>query len=326
MTVQSAPRLQTPPARGSQPPGPKGWPLLGVGPIVLRDPLKFFVETARDYGDIAHFTVGALHFYLITHPDFLQYVLQENNRNYHKGVTYDKIRPLLGNGLVTSDGPYWLRQRRLIQPAFHRKRLADLAGLMTEATASLLERWQGAARSHQALNVAEEFMHLTLEIVSRAMFSTDTSAVAYQVSRQMPILLERTNERFWEVVDTVRWPLPRSRQYWQAVRELNAIVLGIIEKRRHTTDAYDDLLTMLLEARDEDTGEQMTDAQLRDEVMTIYLAGHETTANALAWAYSLLGRHPAIHQQTARRDRRGAARPRPHCSRFAQLEIHPAGH
>ncbi len=297
MAIQSARQIQTSPDHRAQPPGPKGWPLLGVGPIVLRDPLKFFTETTRVYGDIAYFTVGSLQFYLINHPDYLQYVLQENNRNYHKGVTYDKIRPLLGDGLVTSDGAYWLRQRRLIQPAFHRKRLANLAGLMTTATAAMLERWEAAARNHQVLNVADQFMHLTLEIVSHAMFSTDTSDVADRVGQQLPILLERTNEMFWTVFDTSHWPLPRNRQYWRAVRELNAIVYRIVDKRRQSRDVYDDVLTMLLEAHDEDTGEQMTDAQLRDEVMTIYLAGHETTANALAWAYALLGQHPDIHQR-----------------------------
>ena len=294
MTVQPVQPAST---KRGQPPGPRGWPLLGVGPIVLKDPMKFFVETARDYGDIVHFTVGALKFYLINHPDYLQYVLQENNRNYHKGVTYDKIRPLLGNGLVTSDGSYWLRQRRLIQPAFHRKRLANLGDLMTSATTHVLDRWQAAADRREAINVADEFMRMTIDIVSRAMFSTDTTGAVDRVAQYLPLLQERTNERFWTVLDTSHWPTRRNRQYWQALRELDAIVYNIIETRRKQSEAPDDLLTMLLEARDEDTGEQMTNQQLRDEVMTIYLAGHETTANALSWAYYLLGLHPDLHQR-----------------------------
>jgi cytochrome P450 len=276
------------------PPGPRGRPLIGITTDLLKDPLGFFMKTFQEYGDIAYFHVGGRQFLQLSHPDHIQYVLQGNHRNYQKGPNYDKLRPLLGNGLVTSNGAFWLRQRRLIQPAFHRQRLATFATVMTEAAGDMLDRWEPAAQKDQPLNVADEFMRVTLEIVSRSMFSTAAAGFSDRIGRNLPVMLERTNERFWELVDLSNWPTPRNRRYWQALRNLDEVIYGVIEQRRQGGEQFDDLLTMLLEAVDEETGERMTDLQLRDEAMTIYLAGHETTANALSWAYYLIARHPEV--------------------------------
>ncbi len=279
------------------PPGPKGWPVIGVTAALVKDPLNFFYGTFKEYGDIAHFHIGNRQFYMLNHPDYVQYVLQGNHRNYRKGVNYEKLHPLLGNGLVTSDGEFWLRQRRLIQPAFHRKRLAAFSTVMTDAGAEMLDRWETYARDGQPLDVAGEFMRVTLEVVSRSMFSTDAAGFSGEIGRNLPIVLQRTNARFWELFDLSSLPTPRNRRYWKALEALDRVVYGVIDERRRSRVAFDDLLTMLLEAVDEDSGERMTDRQLRDEVMTIYLAGHETTANALSWAQYLIAQHPEVESK-----------------------------
>lgn len=295
MTTHSA--LTKPHFTQKLPPGPRGLPVIGVAPQVLKNPLNFFMEIFQQYGDVVHFQIGATQFYQLNHPDHIQWVLQENNRNYHKSPNYEKLRPLLGNGLIMSEDSFWLRQRRLMQPAFHRKRLAALSTVMTQAAETMLERWQPYTRSNQPLNVADEFMRVTLDVVSRAMFSTSTSDFSDRVARNLPIILEHTNRRFWEVVDLSRWPTPGNRRYRQALRELDQVVYRVIEQRRSSGEMPDDLMTMLIEARDADNGEQMNDVQLRDEVMTIYLAGHETTANALSWAQYLLAQHPHLAEE-----------------------------
>lgn len=279
------------------PPGPKGRPLVGVAADVLKDPLGFFMKTFQEYGDIVYFRVGKRQFYMLSHPDYIQHVLQGNHRNYRKADTYDKLRPFLGNGLVTSEGAYWLRQRRLIQPAFHRSRLPVFASVMTTASGEMLDRWQQSAQNGQPLDVANEFMRVTLDIVSRAMFSTDTTGFSEEIGRSLPIVLDRTNDRFWALVDTSGLPTPRNRRYWKALAALDRVVYQVIEERRGSKETPDDLLTMLLETVDEETGEQMTDQQLRDEVMTIYLAGHETTANALSWAHMVISQHPEVQRK-----------------------------
>ncbi|HTX90407.1 MAG TPA: cytochrome P450 [Anaerolineales bacterium] len=276
------------------PPGPKGLPLIGVASDVLKDPLGFFMGTFEEYGDVARFHVGNKQFIMLNHPDHVQYVLQGNHTNYHKGPNYKNLRPFLGNGLVTSESPFWLRQRRLIQPAFHRKRLGNFALVMAESAQEMLDRWQPYSQNGQAFNIADEFMRVTLQVVSRAMFSTGTDGFADVIGQNLPVVLERTNERFWEIFDTSGLPTAANRRYWQAIQALDSVVYRVIDERRKNPEKPDDLLTMLLEAIDEESGEQMTDQQLRDEVMTIFLAGHETTANALSWTYTLLAGHPEI--------------------------------
>ena len=295
MTVQQGSTRQV--AKQEYPPGPKGLPVVGAAPQVFKDPLGFFENIFQRYGDTTYFRIGGNEFYILGHPDHVQYVLQKNHRNYQKGPNYEKLKPLLGEGLVTSDGDHWLRQRRLIQPAFHRKRLAELVSVMTGATDEMLNRWQRFAQDGLPLDIADQFMHVTLDVVSRALFSTDTSGFAENISQNLPIILERTNERFFEVLDLSRLPTPRNRRYLKALQELEKVVYGVIKKRRHSREMYDDLLTMLLEATDEETGEKMTDQQLRDEVMTLYLAGHETTSNALSWCYYLLAQHSQVVQK-----------------------------
>jgi cytochrome P450 len=230
--------------------------------------------------------------YMIFHPHDVKHVLQENHRNYSKD-TYlmHFLRPLLGQGLLTNDGQSWLHQRRLMQPAFHRKQLATFGVLMTGATESLLERWQDIATREQFLDVSTEMMRLTLRIVGQALFSIDLSNEADTVGQAFTALMRPLMDYIYHPVPPLTFPTPRNRRIQQSIRTLDGVVQDIITERRQGDDKGD-LLSMLLVARDEETGEGMNDRQVRDEVMTLLLAGHETTSNALTWTWYLLSQHP----------------------------------
>lgn len=277
-------------------PGPTGYPVIGVLPKMWEEPLRFFVEAGNQYGDVVHLDLGPREFYLLNHPDYIRYVLQDNYRNYHKG--YDPIEPLIGNGLVMSEGNFWRRQRRLMQPAFHRDQLASFADVIAGATAEMLSRWERAARHETLLDMAEEMTHLTLQVILRTMFSTDIDDKIDVASRAFEDALAYMNQQLMAPFEWLQHiPTPAKRRFQRALTALDDIVYGIIAERRHSDDDPGDLLSMLLNAQDEETGESMTDKQVRDEVMTIFLAGHETTANALAWVWYLLSKYPATARQ-----------------------------
>jgi cytochrome P450 len=278
------------------PPGPRGHLLLGHLPEYQRDPLTLFMNAALRYGGVVRLRFAGRHVFFVNHPDAIKHVLQDNNRNYHKSVGYEKTRPMLGYGLLTSEDDFWRRQRRLAQPAFHRKQIGAFAATMTDATAQMLERWRAFAASGRTFDVAQEMMRLTLTIVGKTLFSSDVSGEADTVGRALTIALEHTNKRMQSLFDLgEKLPLPENRRFDEAIATLDRVVYGMIEERRRGThDEYHDLLSLLLHAQDDDTGERMSDKQLRDEAMTIFLAGHETTANALSWAWVLLSKHPDV--------------------------------
>jgi cytochrome P450 len=278
------------------PPGPRGLPLLGsLVDFVWGDPIRTVLDALREHGDVVRFRFGPYHFYVVNHPDHIRHVLQENRQNYVKSINYETLVPVLGRGLLTNEGERWLRQRRLIQPGFHRQRIAGLATEMTTQTAAMLTHWQQYEASGEAFDVAQEMMRLTFAIVGRTLFSVDLSGEAEAIGPALTVALEWANDR---TVQLVRLPLsvptPANRRVLRAIETLDAMVFRIIEERRRRPAGGHDLLSMLLEARDERTGEGMSDQQLRDEVMTLVLAGHETTANALTWTLYLLSKHPTV--------------------------------
>lgn len=279
-------------------PGPRSYWPLGSLRALQHEPLRFFLDLTRRYGDIVRLRIGPWFVYFLNHPEYIKYVLQETYRNYYKGRSYKFFKPLLGTGLLTSESDFWLRQRRLAQPAFHRQRLAALTSVMIEATDSMLERWQGHARSGQPLDVAAEMAHLTLSIAGQALFSTDVRAVADLIGRTATIAQEHIYYRSMRVLTLPESiPTPRNRRVKKAIHGLDRIVYRLIEERRRNGTNCGDLLSMFLQARDEETGQGMNDKQLRDEVVTMLLAGHETTAVALTWTWYLLSTHPAIEQR-----------------------------
>jgi cytochrome P450 len=256
--------------------------------------LGFLSRCVREYGDVVELRFMGQPIYLLADPGLIEYVLVENNRNFTKTRILKRNRRLLGEGLLTSEGEFWRRQRRLAQPAFHRKRVAAYGEVM----AAFAERSLGAWRDGQTIDVHEEMMHLTLEIVAKCLFDADVGARTTDVGKAMKVALEdfSSQRRLLRIPKGI--PTPHNIRFEMAARRLDGVAGAIIENRRKSEEDRGDLLSMLMLAED-DSGERMTDKQLRDEVMTLFLAGHETTANALSWTFWLLSLNPEVEHELA---------------------------
>jgi cytochrome P450 len=262
------------------------------------DPLDYLLASFRTFGDVVCTRAVPFRSLFLAHPDHIKHVLQDNARNYVKGIVIAKLKVLIGEGLFTSEGDFWRRQRRLSQPAFHRDRLAGFATAMTETTAAMLDDWAPRARSGAPFDVAADMSALTLGIVGRALFSRVLDAEADEVGPALMETLAIVNERAIRFLPAPTWwPSRTNRRLRRAIAVLDRVVYDIIEARRRTGEQPRDPLAMLLLARDEETGAGMTDRQLRDEVMTFLLAGHETTAVALTWTWYLLDRNPDVAER-----------------------------
>jgi cytochrome P450 len=283
--------------RAMRPPGPRGLPALGSLLDVRRDPTGAFLRAALRYGDVVYFKVGPRQGYLITNPNDVRHVLQDNARNYQKSPLYQKLRMHLGNGLLTSEGEFWLRQRRIAQPAFHRQRVAGLAGVMADAARHTAAHWETLAEHARAVDVDDEMMRLTRTVVVRALLGSDLGPYTDRLDGAWSTINEYIGENFWSLGLTDWLPSARRRRFDAARRLLREAVDYVIAERRQQPSHTPDLLSMLLAARDEDTGEGMTDDQLRVEVTTFLLAGQETTSLALTWIWYLLSQHPRARQR-----------------------------
>jgi cytochrome P450 len=273
-----------------RPPGPKPHFLIGNLPLAGRAPLDIFSQWAADYGDIFYYRAAWLHVYFLNRPDLIEYVLVRNSQNFLKDRVIQNSRWLLGSGLLTAEGESWKRQRRIIQPAFSRERLATYAQHMTSAAAEMLDHWKPGT----TIDVHAQMMRLTLRVVVRALFDVETTGTE-QISRALnTVMLHSIGLRLIMPPFFRYLPLPGMRSVRRAVDEMNRIVYELIASRRRSgrKDSAD-LLAMLMNTRDED-GTAMSDSQLRDEVMTFLLAGHETTALTLSWALYLLAQHPEV--------------------------------
>ncbi len=241
-------------------------------------------------------------FIIVTKPEYIKHILLDNADNYIKSpMQQTTLVPFVGNGLIASEGDFWRRQRRIAQPAFHHKRLMSFADTMVAATEEMLERWHNYAGTGEPLDVWEEMTHVTLDIISRTMFGTGMSETdAEFVRRAFGVISEDLGTPpYQDLLGLPSW-IPRfvSRRAKKVIRELRTFIENIItERRAEEPGTHGDLLDMLLEARDEETGEGMTDEQLRDEVITIFIAGHETTANGLAWAWYVLSQLPDVERK-----------------------------
>jgi cytochrome P450 len=271
------------------PPGPKGKFLTGNIGDMRRDALAFFSRCAREYGDVACFRMGLTRIYLISQPRLIEDILITHSKNFTKHFGIRVLSSALGNGLLTSEGEFWRRQRRLIQPAFSRERITRYASIMVELTDRLTAGWRdGATREMQA-----DMTRLTLEIIARAMFGADVSAQAVVVGESVGIMAEGLVRRFQSIFRLPPViPTPSNLRHRQCAQRIDAILYDIIRNRRASKEFGDDLLGMLIRACDEDDGTQMTDQQLRDEAITLFVAGHDTTALTLTWGLYLLARHP----------------------------------
>src|SRR5713101_2046108 len=256
-----------------RPPGPKGRFLLGSLVEVSRDWLGFYKRCAEEYGDVVCVHLAHVPVYLLVHPRDIETVLVTNASNFTKSADYRALARVLGQGLLTSEGDFWKRQRSLIQPAFHRQSILGYVAVMTQAAGRMLDSWKEKGDR----NIHDDLMRETLEIVAQCLFGAEVNAVAEQVGKAMEVVTERFMVNA-SLAMLFRFEIPvffapRERR---AIRELNEIIGSIIRKRRSSGQPREDLLDMLLQVRDAD-GNPMSDAQLRDEVMTLFLAGHETT-------------------------------------------------
>ena len=281
--------------RKGQPPGPHNHRLLGNARDIQRDPNGFNLSMLQSYGNVVAVRFLLWPTFMIFHPQDIKHVLQENYRNYSKDTYLMQfIKPVLGQGLLTNDGQSWLHQRRLMQPAFHRQHLATFGTMMTTATLAMLERWQHATGQDQPLDMAQEMTRLTMRIVGQALFSIDLGDETQHIGQTFMTLMKLYADYLYNPIPPLGIPSPRNRRIQQTIRALDEVVYGIITAHRREYADQVDLLSLLLSARDAETGEEMSDRQVRDEVMTLLLAGHETTANALSWAWYLLSQHPEV--------------------------------
>ncbi|MDQ3907388.1 MAG: cytochrome P450 [Acidobacteriota bacterium] len=279
-------------ADGKRAPGVSRLEFFRLMPRFRRDTLGTFAELRRRYGDVVRLK-GVWTAYQLTHPRDIEHVLQTNQRNYPKSKFYGEVKSSLGDGLLTSEGELWRRQRRLAQPAFHRQRIEGFSKIMAGASREMLEAWRPFAERGEPIDVSAEMMRLTLRVVGAALFSVDLSGEMDTIERSLAVAREHLIRRSRQVVKLpLGVPTRRNRNYLRAIRLADEIIYRMIAERRRRhergEDEADDLLTMLMRARDEETGEAMSDRQLRDEAVTIMVAGHETTALALAWAFYLL--------------------------------------
>jgi cytochrome P450 len=275
----------------------KGHWLWGMGERFAEDPLTSLTDMAR-MGDVVRMRFGPFRVYQLNRVEHVRRVLQ-NPRIYGKQtVSYRRLRLLLGLGLLTSDGDFWLRQRRIAQPAFHKDRIVGFAGAMARAATGLADRWQTLAERGEAIDLNAEMTRVTLTIVCETLLGGDVGDAAERVSRSFTVLNEITSERLNQLMPLPLWvPTAPNRRYRAALSELDETVYQIIARRRKSDEETHDLLSMLMHARDAETGATMTDRQLRDEVTTILLAGHETTAVALTWAFYLLSQNPEAERR-----------------------------
>jgi cytochrome P450 len=284
------------------PPGPRGYPVVGVLPQVLRNPLETLTDAARRYGGVVY--LGSYRpgrpVILVSHPGPLKRLLQERYGSYGRGFVAARLARLLGKSVLFLNGEPWLQRRRLLQPAFHKAHGAHYAATITDTTAAMLEEWRGPAAHGQALDVAFEMSKLTREIILKVLFGFDLaggSDETIEIERSL-----KTAESYGGFLTFTNplplWvPTPHNRAVMQALRTFDRTVLRVIDERRRSEVERHDLMSLLLNARDQDTGEMLSDRELRDEVRTAFLAGHETTAASLAWTWSLISLHPEVERR-----------------------------
>ncbi len=279
-------------ASASAPPGPRArYPGDLLARLTGPGRIAFLQSLATQYGDVASFRVAGRRIVVLSHPDDIRDVLVTNQRLFMKGRGLQRAKRLIGDGLLTSEGEVHLRQRRLVQPAFHKARIAGYATAMASAADALRTAWQPGP-----VDINAEMMALTMTIVARTLFGADVASESARVAGALHDAFASFNLGLTPIGALLdRLPTRKTRAFNRARATLDAIVYGMIAERRRDGSDHGDLLSMLLAAQDQDgDGTGMSDTQLRDELLTLFLAGHETTANTLSWTWLLLDRHPAV--------------------------------
>lgn len=274
--------------------GPEGNPLVGNLVELSNAPLEFLTRCGREYGDIVPLYLGLTPACLLNNPDYIEQVLKERDL-FIKSRGFRALRTLLGEGLLTNEGESWFRQRRLAQPVFYQKRIAGYGEVMVAYAEQMLNTWQDG----ETRDVHADMMRLTLNIVMKTLFNQDvTAGDAKIVAHALDVAMNWFESKRKQNYLILEWfPRPENVRYRNAIQEMDTTIYKIINQRRTSGENPGDLLSMLMEARDEEDGSQMSDKQLRDEVATLMLAGHETTANALSWTWMLLSQHPEVQSK-----------------------------
>lgn len=265
---------------------------------VRNDPLRFYSRLVREYGPVVRWDIGSMVVHLVVDPEQIHQVLIERWKNYPRSKFTRMVSIVVGEGLVVTEGDVWRQQRRLIQPAFHRSALDSFLDVMTSTTESMLDAWAAHADSQRPIDVSQEMANVALRIVGQALFSKDLAAEAAQMGDRVRVAMEYLNYRFNHMFAPPLWvPTLRNLRFKKAQAASHKMIDGMIKERKASPMRQHDLLEMLIQARDEETGESMSDKQVRDETLTFIGAGHETTAMALAWTWYLLSTHPEVQQR-----------------------------
>jgi cytochrome P450 len=286
------------------PPGPRGLPLLGsIVDLRRKGVLRFYLDAWHEFGDVLQAQMGPLTIFQFVRPEHVHHILVGNRENYVKGFSHDKLRVPLGSGLLTSEGELWQRQRRLMSATYTPRGVTHFAEIMTDATKKMLNRWEKQPDG-EPLPINVEMMRLAMSVISRSMFTIDIGEEFADAGKALHFILEFANRRTISLIDPPLFlPTPMNQGLKKALETLDQFLYGIIAERRRQP-AGDDLLSTLMHARDEKTGETMNEQQLRDEVLITFFAGHETTAQLLTWTWYLLARHPEVesklHEQLER--------------------------
>ena len=286
-------------AQPMPPPRTSGFPIIGSIPNVLRHQTDYLFDTWHRHGDIYELELGPISIVMLNHPDYAQHILRDHARNYAKGgEMWESLREIIGDGLASSEGEYWRRQRRLIQPQFHRQRLAGLTELMVEAIDEGLQDWQEYVQSGKPINLATAYAHITMKVIVRTMFGRGLSqAEADLMGEAMGYTLGYTIKNM-VLGKLPSWmPVPGRKTYHQMLAQANEFLFKMIAERRQTNAQGDDLLSMFLNLVDDETGALLTDEEIRDEVATVFLAGYETTSIAMTWATHMVTQHPHVTNQ-----------------------------
>ncbi|MGA6205411.1 cytochrome P450 [Nocardia testacea] len=275
-------------------------PAAGLRPDLFRDPFRYILNAAARHDGLVRIGPAALQTYVVSHPDYVRHILVTHAANYPKGSMMRPFRAALGNGLVTSEGDFWKRQRRLMQPAFHSEQLQSMESHITSCVERAVQRWHRAAAQGIPVNILDDGIQLNVEIVLGALFSTSIDGPRAERLRALTSqVFVGLASKVWTFFLPGWLPLPGATAYRRAVGELDAEVYRIIAERRATGSGTRDLLDLLLGAEDADTGERMSDRQLRDEIFTLFMAGYETTATGTTWISYELARHPRIADAVA---------------------------
>lgn len=289
--------LPSAPSERRSPPGPRGHWLLGHAREIQHEALDFYLQLARDYGDVARVRLLTNTVYMVSHPDGIRRVLQKNHLDYDRNAfVYKPLRLFFGDGLISSDGAVWRQQRRLVQPVFHQQRINGLATQMTDAATIMLSRWENRANQDEPLDMHQEMRRITLYVAGMTLFGIDLSDEDNPVGQAFQTMIHALGSYVFFPFPPLFVPTPRNRSIQQALRTLNGLVEDLVRQRRAQSTDPGDLLSLLLQMRD-DTGQGMSEKLLYDEIISLLFGGFETTSNTLTWVLYLLARHPECEQR-----------------------------